>query len=603
MAKIHQLDTNTANKIAAGEVIERPANVIKECVENAIDAQATKIDVEVLEGGSELMRITDNGIGMDRDDAQMCFARHATSKITDDHDLFNITTLGFRGEAIPSIASISEFTLETSTGESGTRVIYEFGIKKSVESCALNKGTRISVEKIFQNVPARLKYMKSVNTEFAAIYTYIERLSLAHPEIAFSLSHNGKLIYATNGKGKLLEVISTIYGIQIAKHMIPIEIGNDEFTITGFTSDSEVSRASKNHMITLVNSRYVRHKQTIDAINEVYRSFLPDRRFPISVINIEVDPYLVDVNVHPAKLEVRFSQEASLKELVEEGLREALMPKVEEEEEKEVVFEEKPVREQMHFHLPETDAPSLIKPPKLQKETPTIRQTIKPQEDSPTAIKAAKAHVQVAEPTVCYQAPVKKVKPIKEKIYVKAQLRHSYIIGENEKGFYLIDQMRALEKIGYEKYKESLAIQDAKMTDLIVPLMFELPESEYLIIDEKKDDLLSFGIELEPISKNTYCVRSIPLWMQDVDEKAFIEDMLNELLSQDTPDLIALRDQALLSLAKHQKQFAHTYLSTIEMQSLVDDLMRLDDPYHDARGRLIIDFLSDYDLAKRFKKG
>lgn len=599
MAKIHQLDTNTANKIAAGEVIERPANVIKECVENAIDAQATKIDVEVIEGGSVLMRITDNGIGMDKDDAQMCFARHATSKITDDHDLFNITTLGFRGEAIPSIASISLFTLETSVGdEKGTRVIYEFGVKKSVESCALNKGTRITVEKIFQNVPARLKYMKSVNTEFAAIYTYIERLSLAHPEIAFSLTHNGKMIYATNGQGKLLEVIATIYGLNIAKHMKKVDFGNEEFTITGYTSDETISRASKNHIITLVNHRYVKNKKSIDAINEVYRAYLMNKRYPITVINIEVDPYLVDVNVHPAKLEVRFSKESLLKEMITEGFNEVLAPQREEAPleaaSPKVSFAPKEVATQLHFKLPEAEeTPSLIKKP----------ETVYEEKQVPNIKVKEMAPVYQMPPQPTHQEEKKVLKPMKEKIYVKAQLQGSYIVGENEKGIYLIDQKRAMDNIAYEKYKEDLAQMKPAMQDLIVPLMFELPESEYLLLEEKKDDLLSLGIDLQPISKNTYCVRALPLWMDDVDEQAFIEDMIQVLITQDDPDLIALRDQALLSLAKHQKLAYNTHLSQYEMQSLVDELMRCSDPYRDLNKRQVIIFKSNYELMQLFKKG
>ena len=617
MSRIHQLDEHTANKIAAGEVIERPANVIKECVENSIDAKATKIDVEVIEGGSQLMRITDNGIGMDHDDALMCFGRHATSKITDGNDLFNITTLGFRGEAIPSIASISQFTLETDDGNGGTRVVYEFGKRTTVEACALNKGTRITVERIFQNVPARLKYMKSVNAEFAAIYTYIERLSLAHPDIAFSLTHNGKLIYTTNGSGKLLEVIASIYSIQTAKQMVPVDFGNDEFHITGYTSNRMLSRASKNHIITCVNHRYVRHMKTINTINDVYRAYLPDRRFPITIINIDVDPYLVDVNVHPAKLEVRFSKESTLKELITEGFEDALKPKIAsipKPEKKEPTFSRKRVSEQIHLNLDE-DVPTLIK-------TPVITPKSEKEEEHPAH--APEKPLEVQEETPDYhvekdtpvlppqqeevkETPQKvivqeRLRPIKEKIYVKTQLRGSYIVGENDKGIYLIDQYRASKQIAYEKYKEKFARGDMQKAALAVPLMFELPESECLILEEKKDALQALGIELSPFSKNTYCVRSLPVWMQEVDEQAFIEDMINVLIHQDEDDLIALRDAAIASLSS-KTITKHTHLSMIEMQALVDDLMRCEESYSDAQGHTIIVFYSDYELNKLFKKG
>ena len=312
MQKIRQLDDVLANKIAAGEVIERPANVVKELVENSIDANSSKIDVIIEEGGLDLIQIIDNGEGMIKEDALLCFSRHATSKIKNDQDLFCIQTLGFRGEAIPSIASISNFELKTSTGEKGTIVNYQYGKFINCEDSDCKKGTNIKVQKLFQNVPARLKYIKSTNAEFANIQTYIERLSLSHPHIAFSLVHNQRTIYKTNGNGNLLEVISNVYGLNVAKNMITVDFEDDEFHVSGFISKIDVNRASKNHIITMVNSRVVKNKITVDSINNAYRRYLADKRFPIVIVNIEIDPFLVDVNVHPSKLEVRFSKEMKL---------------------------------------------------------------------------------------------------------------------------------------------------------------------------------------------------------------------------------------------------------------------------------------------------
>ena len=255
MGHIRQLSENLANKIAAGEVVERPASVIKELTENSIDANAKSITILVEQGGTSKMCVIDDGIGMNRADALLCFSRHATSKIVDENDLFNITTLGFRGEAIPSIASISVFTLETNNGEENTKVEYEFGKRKNVGSVAMNRGTEITVERILQNVPARLKYMKSINAEFAAIYSYVERLALAHPEISFTLIHDHKTIFKTNGRNNLLEVISEIYGIPVAKNMIHVDFGNEEFHVAGYISKIDTSRSSKNHIVTLVNHR------------------------------------------------------------------------------------------------------------------------------------------------------------------------------------------------------------------------------------------------------------------------------------------------------------------------------------------------------------
>ena len=324
MQKIKQLDDIFANKIAAGEVIERPANVVKELVENSIDANSNKIDVIIEEGGLNLIQVIDNGEGMVKEDALLCFSRHATSKIKDDQDLFCIQTLGFRGEAIPSIASISNFELKTSTGEKGTTVIYQYGKFISCDESDSKKGTDIKVKKLFQNVPARLKYIRSINAEFANIQTYLERLSLSHPDISFTLINNGKIVYKTNGNGNLLEVISNIYGLNVAKNMIPVNFEDDEFIISGFISKIDINRASKNHIVTMVNSRVVKNKITTDSINNAYRRYLIDKRFPIAIVNIEIDPFLVDVNVHPSKLEVRFSKEYKLKDLVYQGISDAL---------------------------------------------------------------------------------------------------------------------------------------------------------------------------------------------------------------------------------------------------------------------------------------
>ena len=322
--KIKQLDEILANKIAAGEVIERPANVVKELVENSIDASASKIDILIEEGGMNLIEIVDDGSGMDQEDAKLCFSRHATSKITNDQDLFCIQTLGFRGEAIPSIASISHFELKTSDGQSGSTVVYEFGKFIEQKQSDLKRGTKITVTKLFQNVPARLKYVKSVNAEFAHIQNYVERLSLSHPDIAFTLMHNGKVTYKTNGNGQLLEVIHQIYGLSVVKNMLTLKVENDEFEVEGYIGKIEVNRASKNHIVTLVNHRIVKNQIAIDAINQAYRKYLADNRYPIAIINIEIDPYLVDVNVHPSKLEVKFSKESELKQLIFDGVSKTL---------------------------------------------------------------------------------------------------------------------------------------------------------------------------------------------------------------------------------------------------------------------------------------
>ena len=585
MGHIRQLSEDLANKIAAGEVVERPASVIKELTENSIDAKAKNITIMVEQGGTSSMCVLDDGIGMNRADAVLCFSRHATSKIVDENDLFNITILGFRGEAIPSIASVSAFTLETSDGEESTKIYYEFGKRQSMDTPSMNRGTKITVERIFQNVPARLKYMKSVNAEFAAIYTYVERLALAHPEISFTLIHDHKTIFKTNGRNNLLEVISEIYGLPVAKNMIHVDFGNEEFHITGYISKIDTSRSSKNHIVTLVNHRYVKNMKTINTINEVYRRYLADKRFPIAVLEIDVDPYLVDVNVHPAKLEVRFSKENVLKELLLSGLEEALSKKnltykaVARTTEKETF---KPSLAQMTIPLEETVEEVINEPiDTVQEEMPVY------EEDKIEEIKKP-----IEEP----------LKPIKEKIKVIGQARGTYILGENERGFYMIDQHAAQERINYEYFLNKFSHPDLSMQPLIVPLTFEYPESECLIIEEHKELLENVGIHLETFGRHSYIVRGLPLWMKNIDEKVFIDEMIQELLNNQSVDIVAMQEHAIATLACKASVKGNTYLTINDMQTIVDNLMRCDNPYVCPHGRPTVIFYSDYDLEKLFKR-
>lgn len=604
LQKIRQLDDVLANKIAAGEVIERPANVVKELVENSIDANSTKIDVIIEEGGLNLIQIIDNGEGMVKEDALLCFSRHATSKIKDDQDLFCIQTLGFRGEAIPSIASISSFELKTSTGEMGTTVTYEYGRFIECNDSDSKKGTNIKVEKLFQNVPARLKYIKSTNAEFAHIQTYLERLSLSHPHIAFMLVHNGRTIYKTNGNGNLLEVISNIYGLNVAKAMIPVDFEDDEFHITGFISKIDVNRASKNHLVTMVNSRVVKNKVSVNSINDAYRRYLADKRYPIAIINIEIDPYLVDVNVHPSKLEVRFSKESKLRELVYQGVSEAL------------------AKVNLTY-----DAGAEYKKPKfvLDLEQPSFDLNYEPIQEEQTQItkdslsdleamsfnKAKEDFSFVEEISDEYIIPDKQVietkvesreKMMKKKLFVKGQVHGTYIICEDETGMYIVDQHAGQERINYEYFLDKYQHLDLSMRDLLIPITLEYPLSEFLIIEERKQLLASVGINLEVFGNSGYVIKQLPLWMQNIDEQLFIEDMMTQLLSDNKIDVIKLQDHAIATLSCKASLKANTHLSLEGMQNIIDNLMRCDNPYVCPHGRPTIIYYSTYEIEKLFKR-
>lgn len=598
--KIKQLDDILANKIAAGEVIERPANVVKELVENSIDASSSKIDIIIEEGGMNLIQIIDDGSGMDKDDARLCFSRHATSKIYNDQDLFCIQTLGFRGEAIPSIASISHFVLKTSDGSQGSTVIYEFGKFIEQKQSDLNRGTNISVSKLFQNVPARLKYVKSVNAEFAHIQNYVERLSLSHPDIAFTLIHNDKMTYKTNGNGNLLEVIHQIYGLSVVKNMLNLKAGNDEFQIEGFIGKIEVNRASKNHIVTMVNHRIVKNQVAIDAINQAYRKYLADNRYPIAVINIEIDPYLVDVNVHPSKLEVKFSKEYELKKLIFDAVSKTL-------ENVNLTYQ---VKEERPVFKPQLDQMDLDID--FRQEIPTKVQD-KPQasfiqeKKQPLFVHEEKNEY-ITEPVEkLFEEPIQlekvevSLKEMKKKIFVKAQIHGTYIVGEDDSGMYLIDQHAAQERINYEYFLEKYSHPDMTMRDLLIPITVEYPLSECMMIEERKDLLKEVGIDLEPFG-NGFIIKQLPMWMNQINEHLFIEDMIQQILKDNKIDLLSLQEHAIATLSCKASLKGNSHLSIESMQTIVDNLMRCDNPYVCPHGRPTIIHYSAYELEKLFKR-
>lgn len=598
--KIKQLDDILANKIAAGEVIERPANVVKELVENSIDASSSKIDIIIEEGGMNLIQIIDDGSGMDKDDARLCFSRHATSKIYNDQDLFCIQTLGFRGEAIPSVASISHFVLKTSDGSQGSTVIYEFGKFIEQKQSDLNRGTNISVSKLFQNVPARLKYVKSVNAEFAHIQNYVERLSLSHPDIAFTLIHNDKMTYKTNGNGNLLEVIHQIYGLSVVKNMLNLKAGNDEFQIEGFVGKIEVNRASKNHIVTMVNHRIVKNQVAIDAINQAYRKYLADNRYPIAVINIEIDPYLVDVNVHPSKLEVKFSKEYELKKLIFDAVSKTL-------ENVNLTYQ---VKEERPVFKPQLDQMDLDID--FRQEIPTKVQD-KPQasfiqeKKQPLFVHEEKNEY-ITEPVEkLFEEPIQlekvevSLKEMKKKIFVKAQIHGTYIVGEDDSGMYLIDQHAAQERINYEYFLEKYSHPDMTMRDLLIPITVEYPLSECMMIEERKDLLKEVGIDLEPFG-NGFIIKQLPMWMNQINEHLFIEDMIQQILKDNKIDLLSLQEHAIATLSCKASLKGNSHLSIESMQTIVDNLMRCDNPYVCPHGRPTIIHYSAYELEKLFKR-
>lgn len=464
MGKIIQLDDLLSNKIAAGEVVERPASVVKELVENALDANSTIIEIEVEEAGLAKIRITDNGDGIEESDVLMAFQRHATSKIKNDQDLFRIRTLGFRGEALPSISSVSRIEIKTSTGEEGTRLVLEGGHVEIFEKASSRKGTDIIVTDLFFNTPARLKYMKTVHTELGNITDIVNRLALSHPEVSFRLIHNDRKLLHTNGNGDVRQVLAAIYGLNIVKKMIPIEATSLDFTIRGWLALPEITRASRNYITTMVNGRFIKNYPLVKSIQEGYHTLLPIGRFPIALLNVEMDPILVDVNVHPSKMEVRFSKEAELNHLVTETIKNAfhqkeLIPEGLKREPKQVERSEQPSFDFEHLPVAKEAQPtfSFEEFPQVEVQE-TIRELpVRPIESS--QVKAARSFVEeemIASAPATVSKDEANVESRVPPLYPIGQMHGTYILAQNEKGLYIIDQHAAQERIKYEYFREKV---------------------------------------------------------------------------------------------------------------------------------------------------
>ncbi|MGM9954891.1 MAG: DNA mismatch repair endonuclease MutL, partial [Peribacillus sp.] len=573
MGKIIQLDESLSNKIAAGEVVERPASVVKELVENAIDANSTIIEIELVEAGLGSIRIIDNGDGMTADDVEAAFKRHATSKIKDENDLFRIRTLGFRGEAMPSIASVSHFEMKSSTGEGpGTRILLEGGIIRELEASSSRKGTDITVSELFYNTPARLKYLKTIHTELGNITDVTNRLALSHPDVSIRLTHNEKRILHTNGNGDVRQVLAAIYGMNIAKKMIPIETRSLDFTITGYIVMPEVTRASRNYISTMINGRFIKNYVLVKAILEGYHTLLPIGRFPIALLNIEMDPILVDVNVHPSKLEVRLSKEQELYALVSETIKSAfkklsLIPsgftpsqKKEEPKSEQTSLSLDHVVERGRQVLEEAKKEaSLLKDTlireKQQQEVPV--ESIDDNQDMDTMhelIYSSEDGMQMGEASIPVIPPEEKrslfesaegyttytVEEDEEEIeeedassrippmYPIGQMHGTYIFAQNEKGLYIIDQHAAQERIKYEYFKEKVGRVENELQDMLVPITLEFSTDQSIRINEYKDELEKVGVFLEEFGYNSFIVRSHPQWFPKGIEQEILEDMIEQ---------------------------------------------------------------------------
>ena len=577
MSKIKVMDELLANKIAAGEVVEKCASVVKELVENSIDANAHEIKVELKDSGVREIKVTDDGIGMDSVDALACFARHATSKIIEEEDLYHINTLGFRGEALASIASVSKVDLKTSTGDVGTHIEISGGKVNVNEPSEARKGTIMTVSELFYNTPARLKHLRSLNTELANITDYMNKLALAHPEIKFTLKNNDNTILITSGDGNLLKVIGNVYGMNTVKKMEYIAGENDDYIVKGYMSLPELTRGTRNVMTTIVNGRVVRNQEILKTINDSYHSYKHETRYPIVVLTIELDPSLVDVNIHPTKMDVKFSKLDELNELIANLIRNklkelTLIPEVKEE----VPYEKNEVNyEEMVLNINRLWNDS--------KKEPLVDFSKK-------------------------EETKKEVKPVFEEkkelpdLYPVGVVHGTYIICQNENGMYLIDQHAAKERINYEKFKYELGQPSKDKIYPIFPYVMELTASEMMLIKERLNILNDIGFEIEEIGINSIVVKAHPTWILKDYEEEQVRKIIEILLETKDFSIEKFRENAAIMMSCKQAIKANEYISDGEVEALLDDLRHCNNPFNCPHGRPTIIFHSNYELEKLFKR-
>ncbi len=620
MSKIRIMDQTLANMIAAGEVVERPASVVKELVENSIDAQSTKIEVFINKAGRESIIVQDDGVGMDKEDAILAFKRHATSKIFDQHSLFYIESLGFRGEALPSISSVSKLTLETSTGDVGTKVVSHPNEELEVSYTSARKGTIIKVEDLFYNTPARLKHLKSDYTEVANIQDVITKLALAHPNIAFSLTIDGRTTFQTSGNNKLIDIIASIYGLESAKQMTSIELENDDFTINGYISKIGLTKANRYYMTILLNGRPIRMNSAINAIIDAYKTFIPVDRYPICVLKIDTDPTLIDVNVHPAKHEVRLSKEESLISLIKEGVKEKLSS---------LVMNVKSVTKQVNVKIVQPKLNLEVKEPitsSYKEDIPLVKKEwtledkdevnidevvsnelsdIKNEEVNNAVLQEKIEQVikEVKEPSyneIIIENEEENVESFLNKLTVIGQMHGSYIIASSDDGFYLIDQHAAMERINYEYYSKVIS-DNRYITPLLIPLIIELSISDINLLKERLNLLESIGIKAELFGNNAIRISEVPSWMGNIDVKTYCEDMIDYVLKKN-PKSVLLIEEAVMTLACKASLKANKSLTMEEMQTLLIRLGKCKNPNSCPHGRPTMIFYSKYSIEKTFRR-
>lgn len=611
MPKIHVMSDNLANKIAAGEVVERSSSVVKELVENAIDAGSSIITIDLINGGLNGITITDNGCGMEHDDALLSFQRHATSKLLREDDLFFISTLGFRGEALPSIASVSEVDLVTCAKTIGTHLHIKGGKLEIDEPADKRVGTRISIKNLFFNTPARLKYLKSEPTELASCVSYIEKIALSYPKIKFTLNNNERAVVKTSGSGNLKKTIHEIYGLQVSSKLIEIKNSNDDYDIRGFICKPEILKSNRYHMTTIVNGRVIRNNDLNRAINDAYYTYKPDSKYPIVVINIETDPTLIDVNIHPTKQDIKFSKQDQLYNLITKTIKDALYQNL-------LLPSAMERLKATNDVISKEEINSIIEDKITLENKSTMDNTSNGNYSLPTDTLLAQGefNFNVFEDTVEYNAkekikenpeidsqqqPENKIKSLN--LHPIGAINLTFIVAQGDDGLYLIDQHAAHERINYEKVLKYFQEEKIITTPLLVPLPIELTPTEFILVQKNLELLKSMGFVLEEFGLNTFVFKEHPIWFKEGFEEEGLRRVIDMIIQSGANfDAMKFRDRAAAMLACKMSIKANMSISLEVMQHLLDDLALCDNPYNCAHGRPTIINFSSYDLNRMFKR-
>ncbi len=581
MGKIVRLSTHLANMIAAGEVVEKPASVVKELVENSIDAHSTSITISLIDSGIKEINVIDNGIGMSSEDALEAFGRHSTSKIKSEYDLARISSLGFRGEAIPSIASVSNIRILTNDGSGGFEVVYKAGnyISSSNKACSI--GTNIMVKDLFFNTPARLKYLKNLSSELAAIVFLVGRFALSHPNIAFTLTNNKKEIIKTSGNNDIVRLFGELYGLEVAKNLIFNEFNGFGYKFKIVLVKPQVTRTTRNEMTIITNGRFVKSNLLTNAIIEGYHTYLPVGRYPIACMYLDIDPLLIDVNVHPSKQIIKISNEEEITQILSKLVVETLngvnnIPKA-------LVIEEQ------------------VKPQEYKKETifGIVQENISyepKKEVSPEKL--------FQEENVEYvmSKPVEVKKDHFPYMEYIGQAHGTYLLFQNEEGLLLVDQHAAAERIRYEYYYDLLQKQDVVRKSLLIPYNLEFTKEEMLYIEDNTDKFLEIGFMLEQSGINSYFLREVPSWADFDDLEDIVRKIINMMIINKNISVMNFRDGIAKQISCKSSIKANKALSKTEIDELISKLSLCKNPYNCPHGRPVLVKITSYDLEKMFKR-